>query len=164
MTAIYDKVEEYLNNVGWKYHRFDEQNAFVLNVTGKNGKYKIVIRVNDGKDQVAVFVDVPVMVPGDKKEAVSEFIIRANNTRLIGGFDYDLDEGEVTYKAVADFEGVGEMDTSAIRIMMSASIFSADTFYPGFLAVLYGGAAPKEAVVDIVENRPKKKNPELNLN
>jgi hypothetical protein len=63
----------------------------------------------------------------------------------------DMDDGELRYKVSVDVEG-GELTSKMVSYMMGYAVVRMDKYYPGLMALLYGGATPADAV-KLVEDR-----------
>jgi len=109
----------------------------------------VVARVRGDFDQLVIYVFAPLPAPAENRQAVAEFVTRANYGMRIGNFELDFADGEVRYKSSVDFEGVG-----LAPIMVRNAIYPAaqtmDRYFPGLIAVI-AGARPPQAAVEMIE-------------
>jgi hypothetical protein len=84
-------------------------------------------------------------VPEHKRQAVSEFITRANYGIVAGNFEMDFSDGEVRYKTALYVKGM-TIDTATIRNLVYPNAFTMDRYFNGLMRVIYSDITPEEAV------------------
>lgn len=146
-------LREFLEGDGWHPQYVEGGDFFRMGFRGRNGEYRVVARVRGDFDQLAIYVIAPIAVAEEHRQAVCEFVTRANYGMRIGNFELDFSDGEVRYKATVDFEGVG-----LAPIMVRNAIYPAaqtmDRYFPGLIAVVAGARTPLEAVQMIESDLP----------
>lgn len=100
--------------------------------------------------RTALFITIlPMNVPEDRRAAVSEYITRVNYTLLLGNFQMDLSDGELSYKTVGVFEEETGLPDSVVTRLTYVGFNMFDKYMPGVFAIIYGGKTPAEAFAEI---------------
>ena len=100
--------------------------------------------------RTALFTTIlPMNVPEDRRAAVGEYITRVNYTLLLGNFQMDLSDGELSYKTVGVFEEETGLPDSVVTRLTYVGFNMFDKYMPGVFAIIYGGKTPAEAFAEI---------------
>lgn len=100
--------------------------------------------------RTALFTTIlPMNIPEAKREAVSEYITRVNYVLLLGNFQMDMNDGELSYKAVGVFEEEDGLTDSVVTRLTYVGFNMFDKYMPGVFAILYGGKGAKDAFDEI---------------
>jgi hypothetical protein len=89
-----------------------------------------------------------VNAPPDRRQAITEFLTRANSGLLIGNFEINLDDGEICYKTSLDVSDA-ELSPALVKNVVYMNVLMMDRYLPGIMAVLYGEVSPAEALARI---------------
>jgi hypothetical protein len=84
-------------------------------------------------------------VPPEKRQAVAEFIARANHGILVGNLELDLSDGEIRYKssiALAD----GELTPGMADTLVGVNVSTLDRYLPGIMSLLWNDVSAEDAV------------------
>lgn len=145
--TIANVINTFLTEDEWNYS-FDEDEGvfrFNLSLNSKIKSISYVIRVR--KDSYLVYAVSPVGVDAEDKKAVSsmaEFICRINYGLNNGSFDFDVSDGEITYRCFVDCNGIvptsGMVETS---IHCPGSMFK--RYGDGIVNVAFGYSTAEEA-------------------
>ncbi len=111
-----------------------------------HGLFRTVLQLTPGARFLVILSWVQCRVPEAKREAVAEYLLRANHGLYLGGFEFDWDAGTVVYKTVLDVE-CGQLTRHELRRALSANLSTIDRYLPGLMLVLWGDAEPKDAVL-----------------
>lgn len=109
---------------------------------------RFIARIVNAK--TALFTTIlPMNIPEKMRKEVSEYITMVNYELLLGNFQMDFIDGELSYKAVAAFEeDYGLADMTVIRLTyVGFNMF--DKYIPGVFSIIYGGKSPQEAFSEI---------------
>ena len=90
----------------------------------------------------------PLKAPERKEADMMEFLTRASYGLIIGNFELELEDGEIRYKTRIDVEEA-ELTAPLIKPVVYANVLTMDQYWPGLLAVLFGGASPDEALARV---------------
>jgi hypothetical protein len=115
---------------------------------GKNGSWVCYAQARDEQRQFLCYSVMESKVPEPKRQAVAEFLTRANYGLWIGNFEMDFSDGEVRFKTSVDVGG-GELTTAMVKTLVHTNVLMMDRYLPGIMSVIYGGTAPAEAVAEV---------------
>ena len=144
----FDTLGQFLGEDEWHPQRLDEKYVYRAGFSGKNGNTTCFAQIRVDLDQFLFYVVAPVKAPEDLRQAVAEFVTRANYGLRIGNFEMDFGDGEVRYKSSLDFEDA-VLTSELIRNTIYPAVQTTDRYLPGLMAVIYGGKSPAEAVAEI---------------
>ena len=133
---------------GWRYLPARNGTAVDLSVAGDNATFRLWGAVNEKLEQLSIFVISPSKVPVDRRTAVAEFVARVNWTRRIGGYDFDFEGGDLSYKVSMDLEG-GELTEALVQNCISQALWNADHYHNALQKVVFGGVEAKAALEGI---------------
>ncbi len=112
---------------------------------GENGQWTCYAQAREEQAQLLFYAVCPVKAPEDKRMAVAELLTRANYGLFIGNFEQDMTDGEIRYKTSIDVEG-DRLTPALVKPLVYANVLMMDRYLPGIMSVIYGNAAPAEAV------------------
>lgn len=148
MGRIYDAMRDWFDDAEWRVEEHPEQGIIATAVEGEHGSWRCFARANEESELFVFYAVAEVGAPEDRRQAVAEFLTRANYGLLIGNFELDVDDGEVRYKSSVDLEG-SPIVAPLIRQCVHSCLMTADRYLPGLRAVAEGGAEPAEAVAAV---------------
>lgn len=108
---------------------------------------RIDIRIRLYNDFFTISAVSPIKVKDDpaKRKEMSEFIRRANYGLILGGFQYDLRDGEILYRVSVPCQNIiPSHEMIEYGLCISAGMF--EEYTPGILGILFAGASAKDAV------------------
>jgi len=146
--SLLDKVTEFLTREGLEYRRMRDVDAVEMGVAGDNGNYRVVIVSDQDRPVMRFLTFVEGRVPATRRREAMEFITRANYGLLVGNFEFDLDDGEVRFKAAGDYED-GDMSQSQFRNLLFLSVSMVDRYFPGLQSVIQGSSDAAAAIAEI---------------
>lgn len=135
----------------WPFIQKAEQSALFLSFRGNNGQWNCYAIPKEESQQFIFYSLCPLSVPEDKRQAIAEFITRANYDMIIGNFELDFNDGNIRYKTSIDVEGF-QLNSSLIKPIVYHNVMTMDRYLPGILAILEGNLSPSEAI-DQIEQR-----------
>jgi hypothetical protein len=141
---------EFFRSDDWAFERLSDRSALRLPFQGRNGKWSCLAhaRVTAALEQLLFYSVLSLNVPDEKRQAVAEFITRANYAMAIGNFEMDFSDGEVRFKTSLDATDV-ELTADLIRPLVYVNCLMMDKYLPGILSVLFADVPPAEAVKQI---------------
>ena len=100
--------------------------------------------------RTALFTTIlPMNIPEKNRAAVSEYLTRVNYTLLLGNFQMDLSDGELSYKSVGVFEEESGLPDSVVTRLTYVGFNMFDKYIPGVFAIIYRGRTAEEAFQEI---------------
>lgn len=141
-------LSEFLRDDGWYPQQLEDKTIFRVYFAGDHGDVRCYAQIRVDLEQFLFYVIAPVKAPEEVRDAVAEYITRANFGLRIGNFEMDYSDGEVRYKSSIDFEDE-ELTPGLIKHAIYPAVHTLDFYLPGLLAVMYGNKTPEEAIKDI---------------
>ncbi|MFR1759185.1 MAG: hypothetical protein ACLSX2_05750 [Christensenellaceae bacterium] len=142
-------VETYLNSQNWKFNYNSTKGLFTFNMSAKNFTgVRVVVQIND--DSIIAYAMSPINVPEEKRQAASEFIVRANYGMKVGTLELDMSDGEIrnrTYIIAKD----ALPNLADVEKCVDFSFLVLDRYGKGLLPMIYGNLTP-EAAVNLAES------------
>jgi hypothetical protein len=143
-------IAAFFQEDGWSFEQMPERPILRLPFQGKGGRWNCYAQVRVTKDveQVLFYSVLPLNVPAEKRDAIAEFITRANYGMALGNFELDYNDGEVRYKTSLDVTDQ-EITGGLLRPLIYTNVLMMDKYMSGLIAVVYAGVSPAEAVKQI---------------
>ena len=154
MGQLYDAMILHMEENNLKFQRHDEAERLMLGIGGRNGRWQIVVQVNQAREQVTVLSMLESHCPPERLPAMCEFLTRANWGLILGNYEMDLQDGEIRYKTSVDMEGQ-VLPQSMIRPLMAANISTVDRYFPGLMRVMFGDGDARMAVRECEPSRER---------
>ncbi|HEY9804208.1 MAG TPA: YbjN domain-containing protein [Leptolyngbyaceae cyanobacterium] len=145
---IFEEMINFFIADDWPFVQIPEQSALQISFQGENGKWNCYARAREEQQQFLFYSICPVNAPADKRLAVAEFITRANCGMMVGNFELDFSDGEISYKTSIDVEG-DRLSNALIQRLVYANVMMMDEYLPGIMSVIYGNVLPEEAIAQI---------------
>lgn len=145
---IFEEMINFFSADEWPFVQLPGQPALQISFQGENGKWNCYARAREEQKQFVFYSICPVNAPEDKRLAVAEFITRANCGMMLGNFELDFSDGEISYKTSIDVEG-DRLSSVLIQRLVYANVMMMDEYLPGILSVIYGNVSPSEAIAQI---------------
>lgn len=83
----------------------------------------------------------------NKRQAIAEFLTRANSGMIVGNFELDADR-EIRYKTSVDVKGA-RLSSALIEQIVYANVAMMDKYLPEIMSVIYSEVSPVEAIAQI---------------
>jgi hypothetical protein len=145
MNELLQAVEGFLTEDDWPIHQIEGKDVLRSGFQGENGQWNCYAQAND-ENHIFIFYSVcPVTIPTEKRDAVAEFLTRANYGLLVGNFELDYADGEVRYKSSLDVEN-SSLSQPLFHNLVYANVWMMDRYLPGIMEVTYGNAFPLDAI------------------
>jgi hypothetical protein len=145
---ILEEMVNFFKQDDWPIVQIEGQPILQMAFQGENGKWTCSARARLEQQQMVFYSICPVNAPDSKRQAVAEFLTRANSGMIIGNFELDFDDGEILYKTSIDFEG-DSLSSALIKRLVYANVTMMDEYLPGIMSVIYGDVEPKDAIAQI---------------
>lgn len=148
LGSLYNDMVRFFLNGDWQFTPIEGKPLVRLGFSGKNGNWTCLAQAKDEQQQVIFYSICSVNVPEDKRQAVAEFLTRANYGLILGNFELDFDDGEVRYKTSVDVGGDG-ISSEMMEPLIYVNLAMMDKYLPGLMAVTFGDVSPAESVRNI---------------
>ncbi|MBP0018074.1 MAG: YbjN domain-containing protein [Cyanobacteria bacterium SBLK] len=147
-TSLFETLIRFFTQDDWSFLRVEGETALRLGFEGDNGEWNCYARVRESEKQMLFYSICPQTAPEDKRQAIAEFIARANYGTVMGNFELDFEDGEIRYKTSIDVEG-DRLTPALVERVVYPNVMMMDEYLPGILAVINGEKTPREAISQI---------------
>jgi hypothetical protein len=146
--TILQEMLNFFTEDDWKFTKLPGKSVLQLPFQGKNGRWNCYAQAREENKQFVFYSLCPVTAPEDKRQAIAEFLTRANYGMMIGNFELDLNDGEIRYKTSIDIAG-DSLSFTLIKNLVYTNVTMMDEYLPGIMSVIHGDASPKQAITNI---------------
>lgn len=148
IQEIREAVEDFFKRDNIKHIPFDDHNVAtaVYSVDARFGHVKIFFLAN--RDRLVLRMILPISAGEEEREKVAEFLLRANYGLKIGGFDFDFNDGEISYR-ISHFCGINDFNPPTyeqIDFSVVVGLMMVEKYGDALGKVIFGMLDPKEAV------------------
>lgn len=147
-SSIFNTMVRFFTEDDWKVHQLEGKPILSMAFRGDNGSWMCYAQAKEQQSQFVFYSVMESNVPADKRQAIAEFLTRANYGLTLGNFEMDFSDGEVRYKTSVDVEG-GQLTTQMIKTLVYVNVLMMDKYLPGIMSVIYAGVSPADAVARI---------------
>ncbi len=145
---IFDTMVQFFTEDDWKFYQLEGKPILSMAFKGDNGSWMCYAQAKEEQHQFVFYSIMESNVPADRRQAVAEFLTRANYGLTLGNFEMDFSDGEVRYKTSVDVEG-GQLTTQMMKTLVYVNVLMMDKYLPGIMSVIYAGTSPADAVAKI---------------
>nr|WP_300129512.1 YbjN domain-containing protein [uncultured Butyricicoccus sp.] len=148
------KLEAYLQGEQIEYHLDESDADRIVVIFQTQCLSNVSLDITILNNRTVLFLSrMPLSIPTEHRLAVCEYITRVNYGVILGGFEMDLDEGDVNYKIVSALGRETEIDREAFCRLLYLGNSMFDKYAPGILAILYGGMSAAEAYQSLTKSK-----------
>ena len=147
-------VEKFFERDNIKYNPFNERNI-ARAIYGVETKFqRATVFFHAYKDKLIIKIIIPLSAEEAERSKVAEFLLRANYGLNIGCFDFDFDDGEISYR-VSIFCGEDEFAPPTyeqIDYSVIIGLMMIEKYGNALTKVLFGLVEPQDAIEDAEKN------------
>jgi hypothetical protein len=130
----------------FRFHADPDAKSVQLFITGDTVIYNCRVQLTHQDELIQVRIHYPVLARDPKiRPFVAEALARANHGMSIGNFDIDMDTGDINFHLGQVIRDKG-LDDEVIGGVFSASLSTADRYFPAVMRVMFAGHTPADAV------------------
>lgn len=134
---VYDTLCAAIDRREWKYHKDEAKLVVYFGVSGEDIPMNFIIVVDAERQLVRVLSPLPFKMSEDKRLDGAIAACAASYGMADGSFDYDIADGQITFRATASFrESV--IGDGLFQYMISLSCAMVDKYNDQFLAISKG--------------------------
>lgn len=145
---IFKAMERFFREDDWHFEPLPGKPILRMGFRGKNGSWKCYAQAREPQYQFVFYSILDVNVPPNRRQAMAEFLTRANYGLVIGNFEMDFNDGEVRYKTSIDVEG-DRLTSALIKQLVYVNVLMMDRYLPGIMSVAFGNGEPARAIAEI---------------
>lgn len=148
LAEVREAVEDFFKQDEAKYQPFNERNVASANYAVRAKLGKATAFFHAYKDKLIVKLMLPIKAEEADRAKVGEYLHRANYGLMIGNFDFDFNDGEISYR-VPIYCGKEHFmpptyEQIDFAVLIGLSMIS--KYGDGLLKIILGVATPEEAV------------------
>ena len=118
---IFDALVNMLDTRDWKYDKFEEDLVIKSGIKGDDLPIEFIVVVKPKNQVVQLLSRLPFQIPEEKRVDAAIAICVANNGLVDGSFDYDIAEGNITFRLTSSYrESTLGADLFEYMILVSA--------------------------------------------
>lgn len=146
-------VEDFFERDEVKYTPFNERGVARAGYGVKSKVNHVDVLFIASSDKLVIKAMLPLKADEDERAKVGEFLMRANYGLKIGGFDYDYDDGEISYRVslYCGREEFAPPTYDQIDYLLIVSLMMVSKYGDALLKVLFGMAEPEDAINAVEE-------------
>lgn len=144
MHPIARALEALFEKHSWRYEKRDE-NYYDFTFNCDVNRFNLYALIGTYVNTLSIYVHMPFQVPATRMTEIAELISRINYNMTLGNYELDFHDGEILFKVSQSFS-LHEPHPDEIMILLDCALTMAQTYFPTFGAVLYGGRSVTEAV------------------
>ncbi len=145
-SGAFQALVAHFESNDFRFHADSDTKSVQLFITGDAVIYNCRIQLTHDDELIQVRIQYPVLARDPKiRPFVAEALARANHGMAIGNFDIDMDTGDINFHLGQVIRDRG-LDDDVIGGVFSASLSTADRYFPAFMRVMFAGHTPADAV------------------
>lgn len=134
---VYHTLLKMLDARDWKYDRNDEKLLIKSGVSGEDLPVEFVMFVRP-KNQVVQFISsLPFKIPEDKRVDAALAVCVANYNLIHGSFDYDIRDGEISFRLTSSYRD-SKIGEEMLEYMMMVAASTTDNYNDKFFMISKG--------------------------
>lgn len=146
MSDSFSAIIEFLESREYRFTSTPEEDRVNLTLAGKHADYRVTMRVTHGGDFFQIYIHYPFRVREmERRVTVAELICRANYGMLVGGFEIDMEDGEIRFHVAHLIQGL-PLSADVVERLLFTAISSLDRYFPAYMQHLHAGLTPGDAV------------------
>ena len=126
-----------LDDRSWKYEKFNDEMLVRFSVNGDDLPIQYIIYIEGDRQQVRLLSQLTFDMSEDKRIDGAIAVCHASYGLTDGSFDYDLSNGQITFRMTQSFEE-SAININIIQYMIDLTSYVVDDFNDKFFAINKG--------------------------
>ena len=131
---VYDSLIRMLDERDWKYDKYDEKLMIKSGIKGEDLPIEFLMVVRPKQQVIQLLSRVPATMPEDKRVEGALAVCVANNGLVNGSFDYDIGDGEITFRLTTSYRET-ELSADLLEYMIMVSAGTIDDYNDKFFMI-----------------------------
>lgn len=147
-------VENFFTRDNVKYRPFDERNVAKATYSIDTKFRHVDVFFHAYNDKLVLHMILPLSADEEERAKVAEFILRANYGLKVGGFDFDFNDGEISYRT-SIYCGSDEFVAPTyeqIDFALVIGMIMVERYGDALVKVMFGVLEPDDAIESIEGN------------
>lgn len=144
-------VENFFTRDNVKYRPFDERNVAKATYSINTKFRRVDIFFHAYNDKLVLHMILPLSADEEERAKVAEFILRANYGLKVGGFDFDFNDGEISYRT-SIYCGTDEFVAPTyeqIDFALTIGMIMVERYGDALVKVMFGILEPDDAIESV---------------
>ncbi|MBR2520010.1 MAG: YbjN domain-containing protein [Selenomonadaceae bacterium] len=144
-------VENFFTRDNVKYRPFDERNVAKATYSIDTKFRHIDVFFHAYSDKLVLHMILPLSADEEERAKVAEFILRANYGLKVGGFDFDFNDGEISYRT-SIYCGSDEFVAPTyeqIDFALVIGMIMVERYGDALVKVMFGVLEPDDAIESV---------------
>lgn len=137
-----------LHAEGIKHSLIHDERVLVAVFSTEAGPISLIVHVLDEADCAHFLFKISLSIPEHRRSEMALALARANHDLLLGSFEMDLGDGELTYKVVVSIDGAC-LSPGQMRHCMGAGLFAIGKYMPAFHRIVFDDVSAEEAIKSV---------------
>ena len=135
---VYDSLTAMLDARDWKYQKDEEKLLIRSGIKGDDLPVEFLIVIKP-KNEVVQFISVlPFVMPEDKRIDGAIAVSIANYGLIEGSFDYDVMDGEISFRLTTSYRGGSILSDDLLESMIYIASSTVDQYNDKFFMIAKG--------------------------
>lgn len=147
LGILLEMIQDYFRRDDWNVQLMEDRPVLRMGFGGRSDHWNCVAIVYEDREQFVFYSVCRGNVSEDRRNAVAEYLTRANYGLTLGNFEMDYEDGEVRYKTSIDFQD-SQLTFEQFRTLVYSNVLTMDRYLGGLRAVMYEMADPAQAIAE----------------
>lgn len=152
VVDAYKCFQEWFDSFDWKYQTHEiKEGTYVLETGTKGDDFDIHIYINFDGERKLIYISspLPFQIAPEKRAEVSLAINVINYSLCEGSFDYDLEDGSISYRLTQSLRGDIEINNELCEHLFRLVLFTVENYNDKIFMVSKGKMSLKDLKKDI---------------
>ena len=131
---VYASLIHMLDTRDWKYEKFEEDLVIKAGIKGEDLPIEFIVVVKPTQQVVQLLSRLPFSIPDEKRVDAAIAICVANNGLVDGSFDYDVLEGDITFRLTCSYRNT-QLSDDLLEYMILVSAGTIDDYNDKFFMI-----------------------------
>ncbi len=131
---VYASLINMLDTRDWKYDKHEEDLVITSGIKGEDLPIEFIMVVKPGNQVVQLLSRLPFQIPEEKRVDAAIAICVANNGLVDGSFDYDISNGNITFRLTCSYRE-SELGADLFEYMIFVSAGTIDDYNDKFFMI-----------------------------
>ena len=147
MSRIIEACVAFFEADEWPFERIEELPMVRSRYAGRHGNYDCWFQDRPNEQQLMFYARAPTNAVEDKRQAVAEFMTRANYGMVIGNFELDFEDGEIRFKTQLDVDGAADhLVQPMLRNLVVANVLTVDRYFEVLQRAMHSDEDPAQLI------------------
>ncbi|MBE5730984.1 MAG: hypothetical protein E7350_03445 [Clostridiales bacterium] len=129
---VYKSIIKMLDERDWKYERHDEDLLIKSGIKGEDLPIEFILFVDAERELVRLLSKLPFAIPENKRVDAAVAVCAANNCMINGCFDFDMNDGDITFRLVSSYKSGSVLSDDLLEYMILVSASTIDKYNDKF--------------------------------